>query len=480
MFRKTAMQVWIIVLALSFPFSTAASAQLLSDFSDKVSELTQETKKAVVFVTVSKTVRQDEQQLFDFFFGQPFGPGGGQPQLPDRRQAGVGSGFFIDLGKGLVVTNNHVIEGADEITLKLANGTEQVAKVVGRDANTDLAVIKIESEKFPRNGLKALEFADSDQVKVGALAIAVGAPFGLESSMSLGVVSATGRGSLGITQLGDFMQTDAAINPGNSGGPLVDADGRVIGVNTAIYSRSGSSAGIGFAIPSNLARMVTGRLVTSGKFDRGYLGVSLQPLSKQLAEGLGIKNDTEGTIVASVEPNGPADDAGIQEGDVIVAVNGTDVKTSTELVNAVGFKAPREKVTVTVNRSGKQQEFTVTLGTWPEGRGQERSLPTNGAEPGEQGGLGLSVAPLTDELKSRFNIAAERGLLITGIAPDSPARAAGVSPGDVILSADRQEVKTPEDLRAKTKGKDRVLLHLQRGTSMFFATVSSQKRGDTH
>ena len=238
------------------PANTNVSSNIkaLQQMSEGISELAANANKAVVFVSISKTIKGmpfGEINPFEFFFGPQF-RGHPRGQAPERKQKGVGSGFIIDLKKGLILTNNHVIEGADEISLKLANGETYDGKVLGRDKNTDVAVVKIKDKKYNRKGLGVLNLADSKKTKVGQFVIALGAPFGLEASLSFGVISALGRGNLQITNLGNFIQTDAAINPGNSGGPLLNMDGQVIGINTAIYSRSGSSAGIGFAVPAAL------------------------------------------------------------------------------------------------------------------------------------------------------------------------------------------------------------------------------------
>ena len=302
----------------------------IAKISKGISTIASHAQKGVVFVSVSKTIKGlpfNYVNPFDFFFGDPFRGGGGQPdRAPEQRQEGVGSGFFVDLDKGYILTNNHVIEGADEIHLKLANGLSYDGKVVGRDKNTDVAIVQITDEKFKRRDLVALSLMEnSDSVEVGELAIALGAPFGLEASISLGVVSAIGRGNLSITALGNFIQTDAAINPGNSGGPLLNTKSEVIGVNTAIYSKSGGYNGIGFAIPANLVREVANQLINKGKVERGYLGVILSEIDPQFTEELGIPEGTKGVLIRSVEPDSQAAKAGMEAGDVVTAVDGRAV-----------------------------------------------------------------------------------------------------------------------------------------------------------
>ncbi len=282
-----------------------------------------------------------------------------------RGQEGLGSGFLVDVDQGYVITNNHVVQGAREVQLKLANGSSYRAKVVGRDERTDVAVVQIKDKDYRRDGLAALALADSEQVKIGDIVVALGAPFGLESSVSFGVVSAVGRGNLNITELGDFIQTDAAINPGNSGGPLLDAKGQVVGMNTAIFSRSGAYNGIGFSVPSRLVREVAGQLIAGGSIERGYLGVELQELTDELQESLHLPDDVRGAVVANVSRSGPARLVGMQPGDVISAVDGMPLKNATALVNTIGLMRPGSEVKLTIYREGKRRETEVRLGEFP-------------------------------------------------------------------------------------------------------------------
>ena len=264
------------------PSSTSSKIEnktnLLKKISSEISAISEEANRALVFVSVSKSVKTNfNDPLFEFFFGPR------KPNQPLPKQKGLGSGFFIDLNKGYVLTNNHVIDGADEISLKLANDESYDAKVIGRDANTDVAVVQIKDKKFSRKSLSSLVLSDMGDVEVGGLVLAFGAPFSLKSSTTLGIVSAMHRGSLQITDLGNFLQTDAAINPGNSGGPLLGMDGRVVGINTAIASSTGAYNGVGFAIPADLVRDVATRLINHGKVERGYLGVAFSSSSQRMA-----------------------------------------------------------------------------------------------------------------------------------------------------------------------------------------------------
>ncbi|NDA64023.1 MAG: hypothetical protein EBX50_18650, partial [Chitinophagia bacterium] len=285
--------IWITTTPQIFAYSLPSNSEkplndenivALQKISKGVSTVAKHAEKAVVFVSVYKTVRGLPPGMidpFEFFFGNPGMPRRGEPKQ-QRREEGLGSGFIIDLNQGYIMTNNHVVQDADEIQLKFPNGDTHEAKIVGRDPNTDIAIVQIKERSFNKNGLSQLVLGNSDDVDVGDFAVAVGAPYGLEASVSFGIISAIGRGSLSITQMGNFIQTDAAINPGNSGGPLLNATGQVIGVNTAIYSRSGGYNGIGFAVPSNLARRIAEQLIGGGKVTRGYIGVGLQPIDSEL------------------------------------------------------------------------------------------------------------------------------------------------------------------------------------------------------
>ncbi|MFK7823521.1 MAG: trypsin-like peptidase domain-containing protein [Oligoflexales bacterium] len=404
--------------------------KLLQELSKGIGAIAEASKKALVFVSVSKTVKGlpggiDPYDLFGF----------GRRQIPVPKQEGLGSGFVIDLDEGLVMTNNHVIDNADEINLKLANRETYKAKVVGVDPNTDVAVLRIIDEKYKRDGLSSLVLGNSDGLKVGSFVVALGAPFGLEASVSFGAVSALGRGSLQITQLGDFIQTDAAINPGNSGGPLVDMEGKVIGINTAIFSKSGGYNGIGFAVPSNLVREVATNLINGVKLSRGYIGVHFQPLSNDIKKLLKIPEDNNGVVVVQVEPNGPADKAGIKPKDVITEVDNKKLEKDRDLVNRVGLMKPGAKAKLTVFRNGKELKRTLVIGTYP---GSEQSA-SNDKQKATKESLGLEF-----QLK-------EGGLYIISIENSSPA-IRQLQEGDIILSVDSFEVEGTKNLGNAVKG----------------------------
>jgi serine protease Do len=456
----------------------SANVKVLQQISDGVSEISREATRAVVFVSISKTIKGvpfNEINPFDFFFG-PQGPHGGRPPQ-EQKQKGLGSGFFVDLEKGYILTNNHVIEGADEIMLKLANGQTYPGTVLGRDENTDVAVVQVKDPKFDRKTLSELHLGDSDQCHVGEFVVALGAPFGLEASTSFGVLSALGRGNLNITNLGNFLQTDAAINPGNSGGPLLNSRGLVIGINTAIFSRSGSSAGIGFAVPSSLVRVVAEQLINKGSVERGYLGVRLvQELDDDIAAGLGLPEGTEGALVASVQPATPAEKGGLEAGDVVITVNGKKVQSNADLTNNIGLLPPGTVVPLAVLRSGKTKTLSVTLSQYPNAEALGK-VDGNEFKNGESLPAGLSLKVLDPKdanfapLKQRFSFTSKRGLLVTQVAPDSKGEAAGIRPGDVLLSVNKKELKSIDDFKRGLKDSARVLIQLEREGTMLFAAI---------
>lgn len=465
--------------AYSLPPAPAASnienTEVLQRLSKGIAAIARDANEAIVFVSVYKTAEGLPRGMvdpFEFFFGpgRRF-PNEQQQDRAPRREGGLGSGFFVDLEKGYIVTNNHVVQGADEIQLKLANGLSYEGKIVGRDPNTDIAVVQVKDTKFNRKGLRALSIGDSEKVEVGDFVVALGAPFGLEASLSFGVVSALGRGNLDITRLGNFIQTDAAINPGNSGGPLLDVSGQVIGVNTAIYSRSGAYNGIGFAVPSNLARNVAEQLINSGYIRRGYLGVYLQPIDEDLRGGLNIPANVKGgALVARVAAGGPADKAGIEPGDVVTTVNNQEMKNSSEIVNTIGLMKPGTTVDLAVWRDGKKRDLKLTIGQHPDDEaGGARTA--SASEQDKARPFGMSISNWSKDLQSRFNFESKNGAVVTQVEPDSGAERSGLRPGDVILKADDKAVENADAFRRLTKGKAKVLVWIERATEYYFVQL---------
>lgn len=459
------------------------NVRVLRQISAGVSELSEQTGKGVALISVSKIIKgrpYQELDPFDFFFGPRFRQQG--PNAPEQKQqAGVGSGFIVDLAKGYIISNNHVVEDADEISVKLGNGSTYEAKVLGRDQNTDVAIVQIKDPNYNRNGLVELSLGNSDNIKTGEFVIALGAPFGLEFSQSFGAISAVSRGNLNITSLGNFIQTDAAINPGNSGGPLINMEGLVIGMNTAIFSRSGSSAGIGFAVPSNLVRVIADQLINKGKVARGYLGVQLaQDLDEELSTAFNLPKGTQGAVISKVPAGSPAAKAGIESGDVIIDVNGKPVRTNSDLTNTVGLMAPGSKVKVAFYRGGKQRDTTVTLGEFDKsllaatgrGQGEDDGGPDNGQANFTQGLRLEALNPQKHaEYIQQFRIESNRGLLVLDVEDSSKARASGIRPGDVLLKANQTELKSVKDFNEAFKSSNKILIQLERQGAFLFASI---------
>ncbi|MBW1676252.1 MAG: DegQ family serine endoprotease [Deltaproteobacteria bacterium] len=374
-----------------------------------------------------------KEDPFHDFFERFFG------DIPRRdfKQRSLGSGFFIDK-EGYIVTNNHLIENADKIKVKLKNGKEHDAEIVGRDVKTDIALIKIKSWR----DFQAVKWGDSDALKVGEWVVAIGSPFGLEHTVTAGIVSAKGR-VIGSGPYDDFIQTDASINPGNSGGPLINMKGEVIGINTAIVSRSGGNVGIGFAIPINLARGIIKQLKASGTVTRGWLGVSIQDLTPDLAEYYGVK-DGKGALIGEVFEGDPADKAGIRPKDVVIEVDGDKIEDSRDLSQKIAEIRVGDKITIKAVRSGKELTFRVDIAKRTE---DKESLALK--QPMEETDLGMAVSTLTRELARRFNISETEGVVVVSVEQDGPADKADVQKGDLILEIDHKPIKTLDDYQSQ-------------------------------
>ena len=415
--------------------------------SEAFREAAKRVKPAVVAVATSQTVAAPMSPSGDLgdefmrrFFGLepdegPSPRGRGQARKFQRQ--GLGSGVIVDSG-GYILTNNHVVEGADEILVHLADGREFKAKVVGTDPPTDIAVIQVKAANLPVAAL-----GSSEKAEVGDWVLAIGAPFGLEQTVTAGIISATGRSNVGITDYEQFLQTDCAINPGNSGGPLVNMRGQVIGINTAIASRSGGYMGVGFAVPIDLAHEVMKRIRQTGHVTRGWMGVGIQRLTPELAESMKLKTD-QGVLVSQIFEGGPADKAGIKAGDAIIELNGKPVKTPSELQNTVAWLAPGAKTDVVILRDGKRQTLKVTVDKRPE---QPEALAAAPGAPANLKDLGIEVGPVTPEAEQRYGYKRGQGVLITDVDPSGTGAVAGLRPGMLILQAAGQKVTSIAELR---------------------------------
>ncbi len=414
------------------------------------------------------------EQLFKDFMERNKRQGHGE-NAPPRKMQSLGSGFIIDPA-GIVVTNNHVIDGADEITVTLQDGTALKATLVGRDDRTDLAVLQVTPEKD--KPLTAVVFGDSDASRVGDWVLAIGNPFGLGGTVTAGIVSARGR-DINQGPYDNFIQTDAAINRGNSGGPLFNMDGQVIGINTAIYSPSGGSIGIGFSIQTNLAKTVVAQLRQFGHAKRGWLGVKIQQVTPDIAESLGLK-EPGGALVAGVESNGPAEKAQIKNGDIILKFNDQDVKEMKALPRVVAETGINKQVPVTVWRDGKDVTLLVTVGELPEEQQQQASAdkPPEPAKTLQLSALGLTLSALTPEARDKYQIAQDqKGVLVTDVGQGTPAADRGLKAGDVIVEVQQEEVATPADVqdrveKVKKSGKSSVLMLVQSGDGLRWVPLS--------
>jgi serine protease Do len=443
--------------------SALAPSVALPDFADLAAHIS----PSVVNISTTQEVKnpfggmgEGEEDPFHDFFG-PFERFFGNPRRPFKAKS-LGSGFVIDAA-GYILTNNHVVENADEIVVKLNTGKEFKAKVVGRDSKTDIALIEIHGA----SDLVSVKLGDSDKLRVGQWVIAIGNPFGLENTVTAGIVSALGR-HINQGPYDNFIQTDAAINPGNSGGPLVNTKGEVVGINTAIYSRSGGNIGIGFAIPINIAKEIVPQLKEKGHVTRGWLGVMIQKVTPDIAESLGL-SEPRGALVADVVKDGPAEAAGIKQGDVIVEYDGKPIADSADLPLLVARTPVGRTVVVKVIRDKKEQTFNVKIAELKE----EEVAQGGGGTTSE--GLGLTVQTLTPDIADNLGLDRNlKGVVVTDVDPNGPAGDAGMRRGDVILEVNRTPVKDVDAyrkaLRASGKGKS-VLFLVRRGDNTIFLAV---------
>lgn len=474
----------LLLLTLSNPlFAQTGGIENLRETSKAFASVARKTSPSVVFIQVESSREGIAQAPFsspfgdewpfndDFFrrfFGEEFPGTPRRPSpAPQRRPPaiGQGSGFVFASKSGLlrdktyIMTNNHVVANADKIRVMFQDGRQFDAAVTGTDPKSDVAVIEIDA-----GGLPALPLGDSTNLEVGEWVVAIGNPFGLNHTLTVGVVSAKGRTSLGISDYEDFIQTDAAINPGNSGGPLVNLDGEAIGINTAIFSRSGGHMGVGFAIPINLAKSIADQLIETGEVTRGYLGVVIQPLTPDLAESFNLKAN-EGILVAQVTDNSPAAKAGLKAGDIITDYQGRSVSDVGDFRNRVALTPPDKTVEVTIIRDGKSQRIDLKI----EKLSEERTAMQPPDEHTDE--LGLTVQTVTRELARQYNATPGQGVVVTDIKPGSVAAMAGIRRGTVILQANRKPVNSATEFNRavnQSKADKRVLLLIsERGTSRY-------------
>ncbi|NUO08355.1 MAG: DegQ family serine endoprotease [Candidatus Brocadia sp.] len=411
---------------------------------------------------------EDPFRQFRDFFGDDFFDRYFKPRFPegDFKIQGLGSGVIIDSEKGYIITNNHVVEDADELKITLGDKREFDGKIVGTDPQTDIAIIKIEG-----NNLPYAKLGDSDTIRVGQWAIAIGSPFGLTQTVSVGIISATGRANVGVAQYEDMIQTDAAINPGNSGGPLVNIRGEVIGINTAIFTRSGGYQGIGFAIPINMVKIIMKDLVEKGKVTRGWLGVVIQDIDPALAKSFNV-TVTEGVLISDVQDNSPAKEAGFVRGDIVIEYDGKSIRDVNHLRNVVAQTEIGKKVTAKVLRDGKEQELTVKIA--------EQPAELFAAGPGEVPStkdLGMTVQNLTKELARNLGIEEEGGVIVSEVQPGSPAAMSDIREGDLIKEVHRKKVSNVTEFKKALSEGDKekgILLLVKRGEFSRYVIIKTK------
>lgn len=430
-------------------------------------EVARKATPAVVFLKVESTPTQDEADPFgganpfnDDFFRRFFGTPPGSPSKP-MPQVSQGSGFLVT-SDGYILTNAHVVRGADKITVVFNDGKEMDATVVGADIHTDIAVVKVEGKNFPY-----INLADSDKIEIAEWVVAIGSPFQLEASVTVGVVSAKSRQNLRINDFEDFIQTDAAINPGNSGGPLLNLNAEVIGINTAIFSRNGGYMGIGFAIPSNMAKHIMKQIMDSGVVTRGFLGVSLQPIDKDLADAFNLEK-AEGALISEIVKDSPADKAGLKQGDIIVEYNKTTVKSLGSLRNDISMMTPGDKVTFKINRKGQVMTIPVVIGTASDSAMAAGGIVSK---------LGIEVDTLTPDIAKQLGYSStDEGIVITKVKPGSPAAMAGIRPGFLIQSVNHKKVTNITEFNqamSDSSNQRRTLLLIRHGNVVRYYTIKT-------
>ena len=477
---------FVLFLVLTGPVVAAAdedvgSVETIRQTGKAFVRIAQKTSPAVVWITSERMVTQDrstsrrlpfghprgpfDDDFFEFFFGPRYRQR--QRPAPKSRQIAQGSGFIVSKD-GYILTNNHVVENSDKIKVKLMDGREFEAEVIGADPDSDVAVVKIDA-----NDLPILELGDSDVLEVGEWVLAIGNPLGLSHTVTAGIVSAKGRSGLRLTTYEDYIQTDAAINKGNSGGPLINLDGKVIGINTAIMSPTGGNLGIGFAIPVNMAKSVYKQLIESGTVVRGFLGVVYVELTPKLAMAFGLDEDTKGAVISEIVADSAAEKAGLKHNDIIIEFEGTAIEKSETFRNKVAMLKPGKEVGIVVLRDGKKKKFKVKLGERPgwgkTARGESHALEK----------LGLSVGNLTDDLAERLGYEGLKGVLVSEVEAGSLAALAGIRAGVLIMEVNREPIKNAREFKKtveKAVKEGQVLLLIKDGRFSRYIVLSIPKK----
>jgi serine protease Do len=467
----------VVLAAVAAPVAASSSFRLLQApaavTSDAIANVAEKRVRSVVNISTTQKVAEQMGRshplMQDPFFRHFFGPGMKQrrPQQP-RRESSLGSGVIVRKD-GIILTNNHVIEKADTIRVTLSDGREFDAKLVGADPKSDVAVIRIIR---PPKDLRPIPLGDSNRLRLGEMVVAIGNPFGLGHTVTMGIVSAKGRANVGIVDYEDFIQTDAAINPGNSGGALIDLHGNLVGINTAIASRSGGYQGIGFAVPSNMARAVMTSLLKHGRVIRGWLGVAIQPVTRDLQKALGL-TAARGVLISDVMQDSPAARGGLRRGDVVLKLGGEALRDPAHLRNRIAASGSGNKVRLTVRRGGKTVTLKLLLG---ELDGNNTKSPKVAPEKARKGNLaGLTLDNLNRKLRERFGIppTVRHGVIVTHIEAGSAAQRAGLNPGDILIEVNRKEVRSIAAFkqRYKRSGKQTLLL-VQRGSRTLYIVLN--------
>ena len=458
-----------VALAQEAPVGSARPVGTIPPDLMSFADVAEQVTPAVVTVRAEKKPEVRDRRMPEGPFGDDFFRFFQNPPRGDGRQRGMGSGFIVD-ADGVILTNNHVVDGADKIVVRLSDGRELPAEVVGTDPKTDIAVLRVEAK-----GLRAAELGDDRRLRVGEWVLAIGSPLGpqYEHSVTAGIISAKGRAGLGLADYEDYLQTDAAINPGNSGGPLVNLRGEVVGINSAIASRTGGYQGLSFAIPMTMARDIMDQLLAHGKVTRAWLGVSIQDVTPDIAAGLKLDKDS-GILISDVVAGSPASRAGLEDGDVIVSLDGKPTGPMQEFRNRIARSKPGTRVELGVLRDDKERTFDVTLEEMADEQVARGGSP--GQEDAPEGELGIEITNVTPAVAQQYGLdEGTHGVLVTNVEPGSAAAEAGLRPGDVLRSVNRKRVTNVRELKAaleRVPSKDPVVLQVAREDRTFYVSVT--------